>query len=123
MNLHTTADSVRVDSDERGFELVIETEDGDRITVNIQPCALDFYASVQGQMRGWILEAESARAAIRAGVSLEDYTGATVPQFVRSRPMSVADAISEGFMQDDYAGYEPDDPKSPGYHDRMVGDA
>ena len=74
MNLFLTADAVRVDSDERGFDLIIDTEDGDKICVNIQRCALDFYDSVRNQMRQWVAEAENARAAVNAGVTLEQYT-------------------------------------------------
>jgi hypothetical protein len=109
MNLFLTADAVRVDSDEKGFGLIIDTDEGDKIYVNIHGCALDFYDSVRVEMRGWVAEAESARAAVAAGVSLEEYT---VPQPVTNRPVSVEDAIE--------AGYALDDPKSPGYHDRMV---
>ena len=101
MNLFTTADAVRVDSDERGFALVIDTEDGDKLYVNIQPCALEFYDSVRNEMRGWVAEADSARLAVAAGVSLEDYTGATVPDIVAT-------------------GYALDDPKHPTYHERVV---
>jgi hypothetical protein len=35
-----------------------------------------------------------------------------MPQFVTRRPVDIEDAVE--------AGYALDDPKSPGYHDRMV---
>jgi hypothetical protein len=109
MNLFLTADAVRVDSDEKGFALIIDTDEGDKLYVNIHACALDFYDSVRVEMRGWVAEADMARAAVAAGVTLEGYT---VPQPVTNRPVSVEDAIE--------AGYALDDPKSPGFHDRMV---
>ena len=102
MNLFLKADAIRVDPDERGFALIIDTDEGDKLYVEIPGtlAALDFYASVRSQMSGWAAEAESARAAVAAGVSLEDYTGATVPA--------------------DDSGYALDDPKHPTYHERMV---
>jgi hypothetical protein len=103
-----TADAVRVDSDEQGFGLVIDTDEGDKLYINIHRCALDFYDSVRVEMRGWVAEADMARAAVNAGVSLEEYTS---PQPVTNRPVDVYEAIG--------AGYALDDPKSPGYHDRM----
>ena len=105
-----TADAVRVEGDERGFGLIIDTDEGDKVYVDIHNVALEFYDSVRVEMRGWVAESEDARAAVAAGVSLEDYTA--IPQLVTNRPVSVEDAIE--------AGYALDDPKSPGFHDRMV---
>jgi hypothetical protein len=105
-----TADAIRVDSDEQGFGLIIDTDEGDKIYVNIHSVALEFYDSVRVEMRGWVAEADMARAAVNAGVSLEDYTA--LPQPITNRPVDVEDAID--------AGYALDDPKSPGFHDRMV---
>jgi hypothetical protein len=94
-----TADAARVDSDEQGFGLVIDTDEGDKLYINIHSVALDFYDSVRVEMRGWVAEADMARA--------------TMPQPVTNRPVDVYEAIE--------AGYALDDPKSPGYHDRMTG--
>jgi len=110
---YLTASSIRIDEDEGRFVLLIDSDEEDTITVNIHSIALDFYQDVQRELRPWFLEAEHARQAVAAGVSREDYLGS--PEPVTSRPVSVEDAIE--------AGYALDDPKSPGYHDRMVGDA
>ena len=64
MILHTRADAVTVRSDEQGYELFIETDEGDNITVNIQSVVLDFYAAVQREVRPYVLEAESARRSL-----------------------------------------------------------
>ncbi len=77
-------------SDEDGFVLQIFPDDGPRIDINIQSIVFDFYKNVQAEIRPYVLEAESARASIPAGYAELD------------------------------DGYELDDPKSPGYHDRMV---
>ena len=100
MNLFLKADAIRVDTDEKGFALIIDTDEGDKLYVEMHGCALDFYASVRSEMSGWVAEAESARAAVAAGVSLEDYTGATVPA--------------------EDSGYATDDPKHPDFHDIAV---
>ena len=96
MNISTTADAVRVDSDERGFALIIDTEDGDKLYVNIQPCALDFYDSVRNEMRGWVIEADQARLAVAAGVSLEDYIGVTIPPVESEVDMDLVRDLERG---------------------------
>jgi hypothetical protein len=111
--VYIRAEDIVIESDEDGFCLFVTDEDsGNSIRINIQHMVLDFYAAVRKEIGPYAAEAESARAAVAAGVSLEDYTA--VPQLVTNRPVSVEDAIE--------AGYALDDPKSPGYHDRMVGD-
>ena len=105
----THAYSLSIGEDEGRFTLTVSDDGGDH-TYEIHSCALEFYEDVQRELRPWYLEAESARAAVRSGVSLRDYLGA--PQPVTSRPVSVEDAIE--------AGYALDDPKSPGWGDRMA---
>jgi hypothetical protein len=106
-----TADAARVDEINDGhIALIIDTDEGDKLYIDIHSVALEFYDSVQANLRPYVLEAEDARSAVAAGVSLEDYTA--LPQPITNRPVSVEDAID--------AGYALDDPKSPGYHDRMV---
>lgn len=106
-----TADHARIDEHQDGrVAIIVDTDEGDKLYVDIHDCALDFYASVQADLRPYALEAEHARAAVGAGVSLEAYTA--IPQPVTNRPVDIEDAIE--------AGYALDDPKSPGYHERMV---
>lgn len=111
--VYIRAEDIVIESDEDGYSLFVTDEDsGNSIRINIQHLVFDFYRAVQADIRPYILEAEDARSAVSRGVSLEEYTA--LPQLVTNRPVSVEDAIE--------AGYALDDPKSPGYHDRMVGD-
>ena len=92
------ADSIKIDTDEGRYVLLIEDSsfDGPH-SFDIHDVVLDFYASVQKEIRPYVLEAESAR---------------------RSLPVDGADLGVE-FQ----SGYALDDPKHPTYHERMVGDA
>ena len=62
---------------------------------------IEFYDQVRSVIGEYAAEAQIARLEVQAGI----------PQPVTNRPMSVEDAIN--------AGYALDDPKSPGWHDRM----
>ena len=108
--MFSTADSVAIYEDEGRFYIRVQTDEGEVILIDIHAQAVGFYENVQAELGGWAREALEARHAVRNGVSREDYLGA--PQPVTSRPVSVEDAIE--------AGYALDDPKSPGYHERMV---
>ena len=58
-----TADAIRVDEVNDGhIALIIDTDEGDKLYVDIHAIALDFYASVQRDLRPYALEAEHARA-------------------------------------------------------------
>lgn len=92
------ADSVKIDTDEGRFVLILDTDYQGRVTIDIHDIALEVEATVRRELRPYALEAEHARA--------------TMPQYVTNRPMSVEDAIEDG--------YALDDPKSPGYYERMV---
>ena len=106
-----TADAARIDEHQDGrIAIIIDTDEGDKLYVDIHAIALDFYASVQADLRPYALEAESARAAVASGMTREQYLG--IPQVVTTGVVDIEDAIE--------AGYALDDLKSPGYHDRMV---
>lgn len=105
MRFYTYADEARVDTDEGRFRIVIETQDGDHMEFDIHAIALEFYENVQAELGGWAREGIEIREQVRRGV----------PQPVTTPIADVEDAID--------AGYALDDPKSPGYHDRIVGDA
>jgi hypothetical protein len=56
-----TADVVRIESDERGFELWLETEDGE-FAFNIQNIDLDaFYDQVKARIGSYLRERDDAR--------------------------------------------------------------
>ena len=86
-----TADAVRMDGDEGRIAIIIDTDEGDKLYVDIHSVALDFYASVQANLRPYVLEAEDARR--------------TMPE--------VRDEQAD-------SGYELDDPKHPTFFERMV---
>ena len=104
--VYIRAEDFRVDSDEDGYSLFFtDSDSGQSISINIHGLTLEFYAAVQKEIRPYVLEAESARNAVSAGLSRAQYLGITGPP------------------EDENSGYELDDPKHPTYHDRMVGDA
>jgi hypothetical protein len=104
---HLRAESVTVDTDEGRFCLIItDADEGRESQIDIHDCVLEFFKNAMDRIGEYAAEAQLARATM----SRADYLDS--PQPVRSRPVSVEDAIE--------AGYALDDPKSPGYHDRMV---
>ena len=56
------ADSIRIDTDEGQFLLVIDTEEFGTLRVNFHSCALEFEDEVRKQLRPYALEAVHARA-------------------------------------------------------------
>jgi hypothetical protein len=94
-----TADSIKIDTDEGRFIMVVDyIGSAQPLTFDIHDIALEVEAEVRRELRPYALEAEYARA--------------TMPSLVTNRPVDIEDAIE--------AGYALDDPKSPGYHDRVV---
>ena len=99
--MRLTADQIKIDDDEGRFILEISTEEIGTVRVDFHACALEFEDEVRKQLRPYALEAAHARASVARGESLHEYlSGHAEPQ---------AD------------GYDPTDPKSPGYYERMVG--
>ena len=93
---------IKVDNDEGRFCLVVETEYGEDdemlLQVDIHDDVLGFWENLRSTIGRYAAEAADARA--------------TMPQPVTTPVDDVYAAID--------AGYALDDPKSPGYHDRMV---
>ncbi len=99
MTVYIRAEDIQIDSDEDGWNLTVTDEaSGKSICINFQALALEFYDNVRHTLGPYATEAAAARA--------------TMPQMVYRRPVDIEEAID--------AGYALDDPKSPGYHDRMV---
>lgn len=92
-----TADNIKIDTDEGRFILIIDTEEIGTLRVDFHRVALEFEDEVRRELRPYALEAYHARS---------------LPQPVTTPIVSVEDAIA--------AGYALDDPKSPGYYERMV---
>jgi len=100
--MRLTADNIKIDNDEGRFILIISTEEIGNLTVEFHSIALEFEDEVRRELRPYALEAWHAKRDVALGV----------PQYVTTPIVSVEDAIE--------AGYALDDPKSPGYYDRMV---
>jgi hypothetical protein len=95
----TRADSVYVDTDEGRYQLHIHTDEGEYLIVDIHADAIKFYENVRREIGPWAHEAESARQAVKRGVTLDEYVGR---------------------VHDDGEGYDLDDPKHPTFYERMV---
>lgn len=85
------ADSLKIEADERGFVLIVQTDTyEDPLVINIHACAVELYDQVRREIRPYVLEMEHARI--------------TMPP-----SYDPADA------------YDTDDPKHPMFHETMVG--
>lgn len=94
--------NITVDDDEGRYVLHIVGDDGEILWVDIHGVVLDFYASVQREIRPYVLEAEAARTAVATGTPMHVYLGTAAP----------ADEQADG--------YELNDPKHPTFYERMV---
>ncbi len=61
MRLYARADEIEVIGDEHGFVLVIDTDEGDRLRINIQRRAQAFAENVDSTIGAWLREGEAAR--------------------------------------------------------------
>jgi hypothetical protein len=66
MRLH--ADSIKIDTDEGRFELVVETEEAGTLRIDFHGLALQFEDEVRLRLRPYALEACAARATMPAPV-------------------------------------------------------
>jgi hypothetical protein len=66
-----SADRIKVESDERGFELHILDDEGDWHVFNIHGVALEFYDEVRDKIGEWAAAAATARAEVARGVTRE----------------------------------------------------
>jgi hypothetical protein len=95
MTLH--ADDIRVDNDEGRYILLISTPDEDgAFRFDIHDLVLDFYATVQREIRPYVLEAESVRHEVASTVAAARAT------------------------KDSGDGYDRDDPKHPDWLDTLT---
>lgn len=92
------ATEVVIDDNEGRYTMIVTDEDGTRQTIDIHDCVLEFYERVRTEIGPYYAEYDSARY---------------------SMPQPVTVAVEDVYAAID-AGYALDDPKSPGYHDRMV---
>jgi hypothetical protein len=56
------AEKIRVDTDEGRYVLLIDTDEGEKLAVDIHDDVLDFYASVRAEIRPYVIESDHARA-------------------------------------------------------------
>lgn len=91
MNHHSRADDVRIESDESGFELHVDTEDGDTFVFNIHHLAWDLAGQAERTICEWRREGEAVRSEV-----------------ARARSSEISEYSDEG--------YPPTDPKHSNYH-------
>lgn len=61
MRHHTRADEVKIECDEDGFHLIVETEGGDYFNFSIHDVAEGFYWEARKTIGSWLSEREIAR--------------------------------------------------------------
>lgn len=66
---YMTADRVVVESDECGFELHVETDEGDLFIFNIQGIAEEVYDAVKGHIGPWLQEMHDAKREFDSGIA------------------------------------------------------
>lgn len=88
---HADAVEIRIECDERGFELYLVLADGHERVFNVQAVAVDLLAAVEREIAPWHREGMAVLAAMRAGGAFE-------------------------CDPDESAGYDRDDPKHPDWH-------
>ena len=68
-----TADAARIDEHRDGrIAIIVDTDEGDKLYIDIHAVALDFEASVRANLRPYALEAEHARATMPAIGELDE---------------------------------------------------
>ena len=68
----TTADEIKIESDERGFELHVTTDEGDRYIFNIHSIAEELYDTVKRSIGPWLDEMYAAKATYRPASEDDD---------------------------------------------------
>lgn len=77
------AEGIRIESDERGFELHIDTTDDGTMIFNVHGVAEELYDAVKGAIGPWLAEMESAQAEYRAGIRPGGLTDAEREEEIR----------------------------------------
>lgn len=72
MRLYASADSARIEGDEDGFHLVIDTDEGDVLDLRIQGIAIEFAEEVDSTVGAWWREGQAAGATRPRRITEED---------------------------------------------------
>lgn len=72
MRLYGEADSIKVEGQEDGFHLVIDTDEGDVLDLRIQGIAIEFAEHVDATVGAWWREGQAAGATRPRRVTEED---------------------------------------------------
>ncbi len=67
------ADNVQVIGDSEGFELHVDTDEGDRFVFRIHPLAEELHDNVRDTIGNWLAERDWAKATIPAPIDLDGY--------------------------------------------------
>lgn len=73
MRMHANADAITVISDEDGFHLIVETEDGDDLNIRVQGVADDLLQSVNVMIGAWTDEREAVQGTRPSRADLDGY--------------------------------------------------
>ncbi len=60
--VHAHVDTIKIESDEAGFELHIETDEGDRFVFNIHGCADELLDACVKRIGPWVAEGQAVKA-------------------------------------------------------------
>src|SRR5262245_58537989 len=96
---HADADSIKVESDECGFELHVTTTDGERHVFNIHGVAVDLLAEVERTLAPWH----------REGMSV-------LREMQRVGAFECGDPEGEWVKDQMREAYDISDPKHPDFH-------
>jgi hypothetical protein len=84
MRIHGRADSVKFVGDECGWELHVETDEGDTIIVNVHSLAWDLAEHTDKTLGAWRREGEYARATMPPRIEEEDLDGYPLGHYKRA---------------------------------------
>ncbi len=79
------ADTITIESDEHGFELHIETDEGDRFVFNVHDVAEDLMTQAITKIAPWVLEGRAAKREYDSGVA-DDPTQQIVLDRIKADP-------------------------------------
>lgn len=111
---HADAESIRIESDECGFELHLTDTEGLVHVFNVHGVAVDLLAAVERKIAPWHREGVAVLAEMRAAGAFccdpDESAGMT------ERVVAIREDGSYRVEPEDYDPYDPSDPKHRNYH-------
>lgn len=103
-------DSVQIESDERGFELHLSTDEFGPIVVNIQSECETLYDQVKARIGPYLQERDEVKRVFECNPSYEEFMRS---EYDHER---MTGQHAGEFSIDDGSGYDRSDPKHPNWH-------